>query len=109
VNGNDPHAVFEVVSKAADRGRQGQGPTFIEAMTYRTTGHYQADSGTAYRTKEEVEDWRSRSPILLLRQRIGAKADEIESEETALVQASVEKALAAPAPQVNESMTEVFA
>jgi TPP-dependent pyruvate/acetoin dehydrogenase alpha subunit len=78
-------------------------------MTYRTTGHYQADSGTAYRTKEEVEDWRSRSPILLLRQRIGAKADEIEAEELAVVQASVEKALADPVPAVSESTTEVFA
>lgn len=109
VNGNDPHAVFEVASKAADRGRSGAGPTFVEAMTYRTTGHYQADSGTSYRTKEEVEDWRSRSPILLLRQRIGLMAEEIESEELALVQASVGKALAAPAPGVDQAVTEVFA
>ena len=109
VNGNDPHAVFEVVSKTADRARQGQGPTFIEAMTYRTTGHYQADSGTAYRTKEEVEDWRSRSPILLLKQRIGAIAEEIEAEELAIVQASVAKALSEPTPNPNQALTEVFA
>jgi pyruvate dehydrogenase E1 component alpha subunit len=63
VDGNDPLAVFDALTLAAERARNGEGPTFVEAMTYRTCGHYQADSGS-YRTKDEIEAWRLKSPLI---------------------------------------------
>jgi acetoin:2,6-dichlorophenolindophenol oxidoreductase subunit alpha len=108
-DGNDPQAVFDSVSTAAERARSGEGPTLIEALTYRTTGHYQADPGTSYRTKEEVEEWRGRSPIERLRTSLESQAEQIDGEELKLVAEAVKKALAAPVPSVNEATTEVFA
>ena len=64
VDGNDVLAVREVARQAVERARQGQGPTLIEAKTYRTVGHHEGDpvSGV-YRTEQEVEEWKSRCPI----------------------------------------------
>lgn len=108
-DGNDPHAVFKTVEEAVKRARKGSGPTFIEAMTYRTTGHYQADSGTSYRNKEEIDLWRTKSPILALQTKLGKIATKIDEEELALVNAAVEKALASPPPTPDQANTEVFA
>ena len=109
VDGNDPFAVFEVVQMAVNRARKGGGATFIEAATYRTIGHYQADPGTAYRTAEEVESWRNRSPVAALETKLGAKAAKIRAEEDAIVQSAIKKALDAPLPQTEEALTGVFA
>lgn len=63
IDGNDVLAAYEALSMARELAIRGNGPTFIEAMTYRTCGHYQLDPGLSYRTKEEVEAWKGRSPI----------------------------------------------
>ncbi|SFP24100.1 thiamine pyrophosphate-dependent dehydrogenase E1 component subunit alpha [Salibacterium halotolerans] len=55
VDGNDPLAVYEAVKQAADRARNGEGPTLIETMTYRLTPHSSDDDDSFYRSKEEVE------------------------------------------------------
>lgn len=56
VDGNDVEAVFNVTTEAVERARRGEGPTFIEAKTYRLNGHMYGDSET-YRSKEEVAAW----------------------------------------------------
>lgn len=66
VDGNDVCAVYEAVREAAQLARTGEGPTFIEARTYRLLGHMIGDS-ESYRTKEEVAAWRERDPIKRLR------------------------------------------
>ncbi|CAL1518457.1 thiamine pyrophosphate-dependent enzyme [Chitinophaga sp. MM2321] len=64
VDGNDVLAVQQVTAQAVARARKGEGPTLIEAVTYRTVGHHEGDVlvGT-YRTKEELEEWITRCPI----------------------------------------------
>lgn len=98
-NGNDPFAVHNVMQQAVEHARAGEGPTFIEAMTYRTIGHYQADPGTAYRTQAEVDEWKERSPILRMASMVGADAEKIKEEESALVAAAIESALKEPDPE----------
>lgn len=98
IDGNDPVIVFEEVSKAVKRGRSGGGPTFIEAMTYRTIGHYQADPGTAYRSQKEVDGWKKKSPIALLAKKLGDVANTITEEEDARVSEAIQQVLAEPAP-----------
>jgi len=63
VDGNDPLAVFEVVSEAAARARAGEGPTLVEAVTYRLGAHTTADDPTRYVPPEEIEHQRARDPI----------------------------------------------
>jgi pyruvate dehydrogenase E1 component alpha subunit len=63
-DGQDIDTVMEAAKKAIDYVRSGKGPYFIEFMTYRLRGHSMSDSG-AYRTKEEVEAWAKRDPILI--------------------------------------------
>ncbi len=62
VDGNDVVAVYEQAQIAADRARNGEGPTLIVAGTYRWKGHSRSDKNL-YRTKEEIEDWRLLDPI----------------------------------------------
>lgn len=62
VDGNDVFAVMEAVSKAAGRARRGEGPTLIEAKTYRWLGHSKSDK-RVYRSREEESDWMKKCPI----------------------------------------------
>jgi acetoin:2,6-dichlorophenolindophenol oxidoreductase subunit alpha len=63
INGNDVLEVYETSSKAIERARDGEGPTFIECKTYRTRGHNEADPQWYYRSKEEVKKWEEECPI----------------------------------------------
>lgn len=67
VDGNDAGAVYEVVAEAASRARRGDGPTLIEAMTYRLGAHSTADDDSRYRSVEEVEQQRLGDPVARLR------------------------------------------
>jgi 2-oxoisovalerate dehydrogenase E1 component len=105
VDGNDPLAVYKVAKDAADRARRGDGPTLIEAKTYRYYAHTSDDDDTLYRTREEVEQWRRRDPlsqlrVYLIEQRLLGEADDerLEAEVATLVKAAVETAEAAPDP-----------
>ncbi|MFI6941470.1 pyruvate dehydrogenase (acetyl-transferring) E1 component subunit alpha [Streptomyces sp. NPDC050418] len=66
VDGNDAAAVHEVLSEAVRRARAGQGPTLVEAVTYRMDAHTNADDATRYRTDAEVEAWRAHDPVALM-------------------------------------------
>ncbi|MBS1703408.1 MAG: thiamine pyrophosphate-dependent dehydrogenase E1 component subunit alpha [Armatimonadetes bacterium] len=108
-DGNDPFLVHETMSRAVAHARKGDGPTFIEAMTYRTIGHYQADPGTQYRTADEVSAWREKSPIAKLEKMIGGAAIAIREEEELCVSDAMQRALKQPDPHFSHALTEVFA
>jgi 2-oxoisovalerate dehydrogenase E1 component alpha subunit len=63
VDGNDLLEVYRVASEAVERARKGEGPTLVEAKTYRYRPHSSSDDDRAYRTREEVEEWRQKDPI----------------------------------------------
>ena len=63
VDGNDVLAVEEVITEAVARARGGEGPTLVEALTYRIHGHTTADDHRRYRVDEEVTTWRAKDPL----------------------------------------------
>ncbi len=85
VDGNDVEAVYAMARRTIDRARAGDGPSLVEAITYRHGGHSRADPGT-YRPPEEVEAWLARDPIPAHRQRLleagveAAALDAIDAE-----------------------------
>ena len=104
VDGQDVYAVREAMSAAIDRARSDYTPTLLEIKTYRYTGHSMSDavSGT-YRTREELEEYRKRDPILLLEARMKAAGEitgdaiaALEKEITAIVQDAWDFADASP-------------
>jgi acetoin:2,6-dichlorophenolindophenol oxidoreductase subunit alpha len=88
VDGNDVLAVREIVWEAAERGRAGEGPTLIEALTYRQRGHSRTDPAT-YRPDGELERWLERDPILLF-ERTLVERGVATSKELATVRTEVE-------------------
>ena len=70
VDGNDIEAVRQAAVAAVDQARSGNGPVFIEALTYRVRGHYVGDPEQTYRTKEEVEAWKAKCPLLRSREQL---------------------------------------
>ena len=116
VDGMDVLAVREVMRKIVGQVRQGQGPHFIEAVTYRFMGHSMADPAHGhYRSKDEVEQERKRDPLRLLKQTMLDKqmADEddfkrLEREVTDEVTAAVKLADESPFPQKDELYTDVY-
>lgn len=98
VDGNDIFAMYSVTKKAVERARAGNGPTLIEAYTYRLGAHTTSDDPTKYRLDEEVEEWRPKDPIrrfetYLLnrgsidREYIEKLKEELEAEVTATFEA----------------------
>jgi pyruvate dehydrogenase E1 component alpha subunit len=81
VNGMDLTAVYDAAKNAVQRARQGKGPTLIETKTYRYMGHSRFEKA-AYRTKEELEEWKRRDPInsyrAYLSEKFGVKEQETE-------------------------------
>ncbi|MDR6866200.1 pyruvate dehydrogenase E1 component alpha subunit [Microbacterium resistens] len=67
VDGNDVAAVLAVLGEAVDRARRGDGPSLVEAHTYRMQAHTNADDDTRYRERAEVQEWLARDPLLRLR------------------------------------------
>ena len=81
VDGNDILAVYRTVKEAVERARKGEGPTLIEAVTYRLGPHSSSDDPTRYRTKEELEAWQRRDPIIRFRRYLEKKVLWSESDE----------------------------
>ena len=113
VDGNDVMAVRQVAAEAVEAARSGQGPSLIEAQTYRLKGHSAADGG-AYRPAEEVARWRERDPLLrtrasLLRAGTAAeKLDEIDARIQAEMAGLARQVLARPAPDPSGAWTDVW-
>ncbi len=114
VNGNDADEVYATATAAIERARAGDGPSLVEALTYRHGGHSRADPGT-YRPDDEVKAWLARDPIPLYRARLGeAGVDEatlaaMEAEADAKVAAAEAEARGAPEPSVDVLETQVWA
>jgi pyruvate dehydrogenase E1 component alpha subunit len=106
--------VYHAVSEAAARARAGQGPTFIEGITYRLAGHMAGDLET-YRTAEEVEEQREHEPLVVLARRLIARGvpeaalEAIRTHVEGEVTAAVEFAQNSPWPDLAEAYTDVFA
>ncbi|EPJ49439.1 MAG: 2-oxoisovalerate dehydrogenase subunit alpha [Osedax symbiont Rs1] len=86
VDGNDFLAVYAVTQWAAERARQGGGPTFIEHFTYRTEGHSTSDNPDAYRGKNEAKYWPLGDPINRLKQHLIALGEWSEAQHLALTE-----------------------
>jgi TPP-dependent pyruvate/acetoin dehydrogenase alpha subunit len=115
VDGNDVEAVFEASREAADRAREGGGPTLIEAHTMRMHGHGAHDD-MSYVPPEMFEEWAERDPIERYEAHLtadhGSSADElgeIRSEVEREVAEAAEKALASPMPEPELATDGVFA
>jgi pyruvate dehydrogenase E1 component alpha subunit len=114
VDGNDVTAVHDAVAAAAERARAGEGPTVLEAMTYRHYGHSRADPAT-YRPADEVEEWLRRDPLLVARDRLLAMdvakedVDEADTRATRAVEAAVREAKEAPDADPATALTDVWA
>jgi pyruvate dehydrogenase E1 component alpha subunit len=114
IDGNDVEAVYHAVSAAADRARAGEGPTFIEGITYRLSGHMSGDLET-YREKAELEMQREHEPMVVLRRKLiergvdEAKIGGIEAEADGDVEEATEFAQNSPWPDLSEAYTDVYA
>lgn len=115
IDGNDVIKVQETVGKAIERCLNGEGPTLIEADTYRISGHYFGDNEN-YRSREEVNEWRQKDPIMryesyLLQQRGISKEmlDEILGEEKNTVLSASRKAEQDPEPKVEDMVKDIYA
>lgn len=114
VDGNDVEAVHAVATTAIARARAGEGPSLIEALTYRHGGHSRADPGK-YRPDDEVAAWKARDPIPAFRARLeaigvdAAELDAIDDDVRAQVAAAETEARAAPEPGPDVLQTQVWA
>ena len=113
VDGNDVDEVFAVAKSAIERARAGDGPSLVEAVTYRHGGHSRADPGT-YRPDDEVAAWKARDPLPTYRARLEAagvpvgELDAIDAETRDAVAAAEAEARAAPEPTVDVLETQVW-
>jgi 2-oxoisovalerate dehydrogenase E1 component alpha subunit len=115
-DGNDIFAVYKVTREAVERAAQGKGPTLIEAMTYRMSGHSTSDDPKAYRKDDVVEIWKKRDPIVRLRKHLevthgwtDAKQKALEERIDAQIKTAVADAEKVPAPSLESMFEDVFA
>ena len=114
VDGNDADAVYRSALAAYTKARAGGGPSLIECMTYRYSGHSRADPAK-YRPEGELEAWKARDPIKLYRQRLvefgigESQIKRIEDESKRKLDAATEACKAAPPPPESILTTDVYA
>ncbi|MFH8344813.1 pyruvate dehydrogenase (acetyl-transferring) E1 component subunit alpha [Streptomyces sp. NPDC018045] len=116
VDGNDVLACLAVTRAALDRARAGEGPTLVEAFTYRMGAHTTSDDPTRYRRDEEREAWEAKDPILRLRIYLEAEGiadqaylDSVEEESEALGKRVREVVRAMPDPDTLAIFENVYA
>lgn len=102
VDGNDAMAMYRAAATAVERARRGEGPTLIEAKTYRMQGFSTSDMG-GYQSEADLAAWRARDPLAVSRRALvdsvsAQRLDDLEAAAIAEVDAAVEEALAAPPP-----------
>jgi len=114
VDGNDVEAVAAVMTDVTARIRDGAGPAFVEAATYRWHGHYEGDP-EKYRDKDELAEWQQRDPLVITRARLlergvgQEKLDLIETQVRARIDAAVDAARQAPPPDMSVLRSSVYA
>lgn len=114
VDGNDVVAVYEVAQAAVDRAKAGEGPTLIIAETYRWKGHSRSDKNL-YRTKEEIEEWRTKDPIPKFIARVmeeglltQEQCDLIQNDAIEAIKAAVNEAVKAESAEPSGLLDAVF-
>ncbi len=116
VDGNDVLAVYAATREAAQRARQGDGPTFLELVTYRRLGHSSSDDPSRYRDEAEVAAWEQRDPVERLRRHLEQAGNWSADDEQGLqdriaaeVNEAIREAEAAGPPARETLITDVFA
>ena len=116
VDGNDLLAVHKVLGDALARAREGKGPTFVEAVTYRIGAHSTSDDPTRYRSDAEVESWKKKDPLDRLRAYLvhqglldDAADAKLEEELTAEIAAAVNEVENLPLPARDTIFDDVYA
>ena len=114
VDGMNVEAIHEAVGRAAARARSGEGPTFLEFKTYRYRGHSMSDP-QKYRTKEEVEEYKRRDPIEMVRYTMlenkiatEVELDAFDDKIKEIVAESVKFAEDSPFPDISEIYTDMY-
>lgn len=114
-DGNDVVAVYEKMQEAVEYVRNGNGPVLVESVTYRWFGHSTSDPGK-YRTKEEVDSWKKKDPILKFRSYLvdnnlatAQELDELDVQSKTAVEDAVKFALNSPEPSYESAFEDVFA
>lgn len=114
-DGNDVVAVYEKVQEAVEYVRNGNGPVLVESVTYRWFGHSTSDPGK-YRTKEEVDSWKKKDPILKFRSYLvdnnlatAQELDELDVQSKTAVEDAVKFALNSPEPSYESAFEDIFA
>lgn len=115
VDGNDFFAIHETVSKAREYCLEGNGPVFIEAMTYRMGPHSTSDDPTQYREDAEVKEWEKKCPILRLRLYLEKKSlwdkekeDQLQKEMKEQVDEAIQVAKKTPLPELSSMVEDVY-
>jgi acetoin:2,6-dichlorophenolindophenol oxidoreductase subunit alpha len=112
VDGMDAELVLEAASEAVARARRGDGPRFLECVTYRFVGHHTAERTMrlGYRTDDEIAEWRLRDPVELGGSRLDSKTrEQIDLEVERLLDDAVDFARASPHPSADEALDFVYA
>ena len=116
VDGNDPLEVYRAVKEAVDRARRGEGPTLIEAVSYRLVPHSSDDDDRAYRSREEVEEAKKKDSLIVFNRylkEVGlldeTKDKEIHDRIAREVDEATEYAENAPYPLPESTLTNVYA
>jgi pyruvate dehydrogenase E1 component alpha subunit len=115
VNGMELGELHEAASEALERARSGEGPSLLEAVTYRYLGHSKSDANL-YRTRDEISEWRKRDPIL----RFAAKLEEagtlekdewreMEQRANERIEEAFERAAREPEPEPESALEDVYA
>ena len=114
-DGNDIVAVYEKMQEAVEYVRNGNGPVLVESVTYRWFGHSTSDPGK-YRTKEEVDSWKKKDPIVKFRNYLvdnnlatEQELDELDVLSKTAVEDAVKFALNSPEPSYESAFEDVFA
>jgi TPP-dependent pyruvate/acetoin dehydrogenase alpha subunit len=112
IDGNDIWAVRETAADAVERARAGEGPHFVESLTYRYVGHSRSDPGK-YRKAGELDEWKARDPLLIardgLRKRYGTTVetlDRVDDEVEERLRATAQAATDAPFPDAGAPVRE---
>ncbi|WP_165622696.1 thiamine pyrophosphate-dependent dehydrogenase E1 component subunit alpha [Streptococcus equi] len=113
-DGNDVMAVYETMSKAVEHVRGGNGPAVVEVESYRWFGHSTADAGK-YRTKEEVDEWKEKDPMLKYRAYLTGEGivtdeelDAIQAQVKQEIDAAYEFAQNSPDPDISVAFEDVW-
>ncbi len=114
IDGNDADVVYRTANAAIEKARNGDGPSLIECLTYRHSGHSRADPGK-YRPPGELEKWKERDPLLIYKQRLAEfgiseqDALAIETESMRKVEEATERCKASPPCDVELLTADVYA